>query len=160
MRERLISLIEPALAGLGYELVDVEFQSSRSQALLRVYIDRPEVGIGIEDCERSSHALSALLDTADPIAQAYQLEVSSPGDDRVLRVRAHYERFAKERVLVTLIRPRQGRRRFTGTLQQVTEGGIELMVDGAAVAVQWEEIEQTRLAPLALTRGNRGRAGR
>ncbi len=50
-------------------------------------------GIGVEDCERVSRELSALLDVEDPIAVPYTLEVSSPGADRILRTPAHYRRF-------------------------------------------------------------------
>ncbi len=56
---------------------------------MRIFIDRAE-GIGISDCEQVSRAVSALMDVEDPIPTAYSLEVSSPGDDRVLRTQAHY----------------------------------------------------------------------
>ena len=75
LRERLISLIEPLLNQLGYELVELEFAPGRGRGSLRIFIDRPE-GIGISDCERVSREVSALLDVEDPIATAYALEVS------------------------------------------------------------------------------------
>src|SRR6185295_461 len=74
-----------------------------------------ESGIGIEDCERVSREVSALLDVDDPIPSAYTLEVSSPGEDRVLRTRAHFDRFAGSRVHVELKVPRDGRKRYPGT---------------------------------------------
>ncbi len=74
-----------------------------------------ESGIGIEDCERVSREVSALLDVEDPIPSAYTLEVSSPGEDRVLRTRAHFDRFAGARAYVELRVPRDGRKRYTGT---------------------------------------------
>jgi ribosome maturation factor RimP len=67
-----------------------------------------ESGIGIDDCERVSREVSALLDVDDPIPSAYTLEVSSPGEDRVLRTRAHFDRFAGSRVHVELKVPRDG----------------------------------------------------
>ena len=108
LRERLISLIEPLLVQLGYELVELEFVPGRGGSL-RIFIDRPE-GIGIGDCERVSREVSALLDVEDPVPTAFSLEVSSPGDDRVLRTHAHFERFKGSRVLVELVAPRAGRR--------------------------------------------------
>ncbi len=92
MREQLLSLLEPPVGALGYELVDVEFASAGSGGLLRLYIDAP-AGITVEDCERVSHRVSEILDVADPIPGAYTLEVSSPGLDRILRTREHFERF-------------------------------------------------------------------
>jgi ribosome maturation factor RimP len=182
LRGRLIALIEPLLAELGYELVELDYAPGRSSGLLRIYIDRlnapdagapaeqnnvtvaldsedriaagdepivRESGIGIDDCARVSREVSALLDVEDPIPTAYTLEVSSPGSDRVLRKRTHFERFAGSRVHVELKAPREGRRRYTGTLKSVSDSGIELEVDRQPVAVQFDEIEKARLAPEA-----------
>src|SRR5580693_2262681 len=146
LRERLISLIEPLLTQLSYELVELEFVPGRGGGSLRIFIDRPE-GIGIEDCERVSREVSALLDVEDPIPTAYSLEVSSPGDDRVLRIPAHYERFKGSRVLVELVAPRDGRRRYTGVMQEVSATGVTLEVDRQRVDVAFGEIAKARLAP-------------
>jgi ribosome maturation factor RimP len=147
LREKLIALVEPLLLQLGYELVDLEYAPGRTQALLRVFIDRAE-GVGLDDCERVSHEVSALLDVEDPVPTGYTLEVSSPGLDRVLRTLTHFQRFVGERVLVELRNPRAGRRRYTGRLEALNGDGIELVVDGAMVSVPFAEIARARLAPL------------
>ena len=165
LRERLIAIAEPLLARLGYELVDVEYAATRSEATVRVYIDWPEGkmpperaavpddgtrafdGIGVEDCERVSRELSALLDVEDPIAVPYQLEVSSPGMDRILRTPAHYLRHVGQRVHVELAAPRAGRRRYTGELVHAGADDFELNVDGAMVTIGYAEVGKTRLAP-------------
>lgn len=167
LRDQLIALIEPVLTGIGYELVDLEFVTGRPAGTLRVFIDRlpsagtaevPEDGqadgpadgitpIGVEDCVRASHAVSELLDVADPISTAYSLEMSSPGFDRRLRTRAHFERFVGERVHVELAVPRDGRRRYTGRLEAVVESEIRLEVDQEQVALPLAGIEKARLAP-------------
>lgn len=146
VRDRLIELLEPLLGQLGYELVDLDYAPGRTQALVRLYIDRPE-GVGIEDCERVSREVSALLDVNDPVPTAYTLEVSSPGLDRVLRRPEHFERFVGQRVWVELVAPRDGRRRYTGTLVAANATGVELNVDGVAVALPHVEIGRARLAP-------------
>ncbi len=145
LRERLIALIEPVLAHLGYELVELEYAAGRSQAVVRIFIDKP-AGITVDDCERVSREVAALLDVEDPIPTAYTLEVSSPGFDRVLRTPAHFERFAGSRVFVELKAPRAGRKRYTGMLQAVTATGIELEVDRQKVEIAFEEIGKARLA--------------
>ena len=147
LRDRLISLIEPLLLQLGCELVELEFAPARGGGCLRIFIDSPQ-GIGISDCERVSREVSALLDVEDPIPTAYSLEVSSPGDDRVLRTHAHFERFRGSRVLVELVAPRDGRRRYTGMLQEVSATGVALEVDRQRVDVPFGEIAKARLAPL------------
>ena len=145
LRERLIALIEPVLGRMGYELVELEYASGRAHAVVRLFIDR-EGGVGLDDCERVSREVSALLDVDDPIPSAYTLEVSSPGFDRVLRTSAHFGRFVGSRVFVELKEPRAGRRRYTGTLLTVGESGIELEVDQEHVAVAFNEIGKARLA--------------
>jgi len=108
-----------------------------------------ESGIGIDDCERVSREVSALLDVEDPIPSSFTLEVSSPGSDRVLRTRAHFGRFAGSRVYVELKVPRDGRKRYTGLLAAVSDEGVELEVDRQRVSVPFDEIEKARLAPEA-----------
>lgn len=165
LRERLIALTEPLLARLGYELVDIEYAASHSEATLRVYIDWPEGvmpperaalpddgqrafdGIGVEDCERVSRELSALLDVEDPIPVAYQLEVSSPGMDRILRTPAHYRRHVGQRVHVELAVPREGRRRYTGAMPRAGDEDFDVDVDGTLVTLRYTEVGKTRLAP-------------
>ena len=147
LREKLIALSEPLLEKLGYELVDLEYAPGRAHAVLRVFIDRPE-GVGLDDCERASHELSALLDVEDPVPVGYTLEVSSPGLDRVLRKPAHFKRFIGERIWVEMRAAREGRRRYTGRLDALRDEGIELRVDGAMVRVLFADISRARLAPL------------
>ncbi len=144
LRERLIALIEPLVGRLGYELVELEQSSGRGSATVRLFIDRPE-GVGLADCERVSREVSALLDVEDPIPSAYTLEVSSPGFDRVLRTPAHFARFVGARVAVELAVPREGRRRYTGTLLTTDEAGIALEVDGQSVPISFAEIGKARL---------------
>ncbi|MBS0420933.1 MAG: ribosome maturation factor RimP [Proteobacteria bacterium] len=135
------------LAQLGYELVELEYAAGRTQAVVRIFIDQP-AGITVDDCERVSRDVAALLDVDDPIPTAYTLEVSSPGFDRVLRTPAHFERFVGERIFVELLAPRAGRKRYTGLLQAVTPVGIEMEVDKQKVEVPFAEMAKARLAPL------------
>jgi len=148
LREKLIALIEPVLAQLGYELVELEYAAGRTSAVVRIFIDQP-AGISVDDCERVSRDVAALLDVDDPIPTAYTLEVSSPGFDRVLRTPGHFERFVGERIFVELQAPRAGRKRYTGILRTVSAAGIEVEVDKQTVDVPFGEIAKARLAPLA-----------
>ncbi|MFT3905222.1 MAG: ribosome maturation factor RimP [Steroidobacteraceae bacterium] len=146
LRDKLLALAEPLLTQLGYELVDLEFAPGRHQAMVRIFIDHAD-GVGVDDCERVSREFSALMDVEDPIPQAYTLEVSSPGMDRVLRIAAHFERFVGQRVHVELKLPRDGRKRYTGSLRRADASGIELEVDGTAVTLGYAEIAKARLVP-------------
>lgn len=150
MREALIRLLEPEVTALGCELVELEFHPHRGGGLLRLYIDRTggaADGVTVEDCEAVSRRVSSVLDLADPIPGGYTLEVSSPGLDRPLRTRAHFERFAGGRVKVESLVPRAGRRRWTGRLVAVGDSGVTLEVDGQPVELALNEIKTARLVP-------------
>ena len=152
MREALIRLLEPEVVAQGCELVELEYHAQRGGGLLRLYIDRPgatrpEDGVSVDDCEAVSRRVSAALELADPIRGEYTLEVSSPGFDRPLRTRAHYERYTGSRVRVESLAPRDGRRRWTGRLLAVADTGLRLEVDGQVVELGLNEIKTARLAP-------------
>lgn len=148
LTERLISRLEPVVERAGFELVDLQFVAGRN-ATLRLYIDRVDrqSGVDVDDCAAVSHEVSAALDADDPIPQAYSLEVSSPGFDRVLRTPAHFARFVGARVWVELLAAREGRKRYTGELLAVSGDGIELEVDRRQVLIGFAEIGKARLAP-------------
>jgi ribosome maturation factor RimP len=146
MRESLLRLLEPIIERLGYELIDLEFVPHGHESVLRVFIDGA-AGIGHEDCAAVSTAVSAALDENDPIPGHYNLEVSSPGFDRVLRKRAHYERYVGSRVRVQLGSPLDGRRRFTGTLVAVGDEGVTVDVDRQPFRLPFSLIQRTRLVP-------------
>ena len=147
MRESLISLLEPPILALHYELVDVEFAQQGNGGVLRLYIDNPASAITIEDCANVSRAVSEILEAADPIKGHYSLEVSSPGFDRVLRKREHFQRFAGQRVSVELMLPINGRRRFVGRLASVNDAAIGVVVDGHEYCLPLDRIRRAKLKP-------------
>lgn len=146
MRDALMRLLEPPIEALGFELLEIEFAQAGRGGTLRIYIDR-QGGISVDDCAAVSHAVSQILDAEDPIKGHYTLEVSSPGLDRVLRKRAHFERFVGERVFVELKLPIEGRRRFAGTLKSVLGEAIVVEVDGRAHELPLDRIHKARLRP-------------
>jgi ribosome maturation factor RimP len=151
MRDALMRLLESPIEALAYELVDIEFARQGRSGVLRIFIDRnaadADAGVTVEDCARVSHAVSELLEAADPIPGHYTLEVSSPGFDRILRKRAHFERFVGARVFVELKLPLDGRRRFAGVLQAVEADSIVVVVDGREYRLPMERIQKARLRP-------------
>jgi ribosome maturation factor RimP len=142
----LIGLLEPVLAGLGYELVELEFSPASSRALVRLYIDRTDgAAVQLDDCERASHAVGKVLDADDPIEREYQLEVSSPGFDRPLRTEAHFARFAGSEAKIELKEPQDGRRRFRGRLGPVEHGLVSIEVDRREWKLPLAGISKARL---------------
>ena len=107
--------ITPTADALGYMLWDVEFLKEGSRRILRVTIDN-EQGITIEDCEKMHRAIDPILDEIDPIEDAYDLEVSSPGIERDLRTGAHIDACVGERVEVRFFAPFEGIKQIEGVL--------------------------------------------
>lgn len=140
-----MKIVEPGLAALGYELVDVDYFSG-GDATLRVYIDA-EDGITVDDCASASRHISTVLDAEDPIAGQYNLEVSSPGIERPLVKPEHYAKFVGERVRVKLYSHHMGRRKFLGEMTEVDENGIVIDVDGEPYELTFDQIEKARLQP-------------
>lgn len=146
MKDRLYGLLEPVAAGLGYELIDVEWSSAGKSAVLRAYIDRTDgSGVGLDDCERASRAIGAVLDAEDPIGHEYRLEVSSPGFDRPLRKASHFARFAGSEARIELAEPIEGRRRFRGRLGGVDDGNVTIEVDRREWKLPLAGISKARL---------------
>jgi ribosome maturation factor RimP len=159
LHQRLIAIVEPAVVSAGYELVDLRFVLEQGGWVLRVLIDvlpdRPDrpgtARVGVEDCERMSRELSAVLDVEDPIPQAYNLEVSTPGIERPLRTARHFEQFAgadaRIQLAVPLHLPSGDRRNFRGTLRGVVEGRVVVECDGQAFELPLDDIDHAKLVP-------------
>ena len=145
--DELLKLLEPAVERLGYELADLEVRLGSKGGLVRVFIDKPE-GIDLEDCEKVSLAVSALLDVEDPVPGNYNLEVSSPGLDRKLTKVEHFQRFEGETVKVQMRFPVEGRRRFRGTLVSSDDENIVVEVDGESHSLPLKTIDTARLVPV------------
>lgn len=143
----LNELLAPTIADLGLELVGVEFSPNAGGSLLRVYIDEPERGVTIEDCERASREISALLDVNDPVAGRYTLEVSSPGLERPLFTLEHFARFVGESAKINVNLPLDGRRRFQGRIVAVEGDRIVIDQDGTPVAIAHANVAKARLVP-------------
>lgn len=120
--EVVAALAEPLAEEFGYFLWDVEYVKEGGRKILRITIDSEE-GINIDDCEKMHRALDPVLDEADPIEEAYYLEVSSPGIERELRTDMHIEACEGWNVEVRLYAPQDGSKVFRGKLLELGESG-------------------------------------
>ena len=145
--EEIRDMLAPTVEALGLELLGVEYAPSTGSAMLRLYIDKAEVGVGIEDCEAVSREVSALLDVNDPIATEYTLEVSSPGIDRPLFGAAQFARWLGEQAKLTLRVPMEGRRRLQGRIARVEGDRVVIAEEKQEYEVAEANIEKARLVP-------------
>lgn len=144
--QKLNELLQPLVEDLGYEFVGLEYNSSGKHSVLRIYIDSKD-GVGIEDCETVSRETAALLDVKDPIKSHYTLEVSSPGLDRPLFKRAHYEEFTGNVVQINLYAPQDGRRKFSGVILKAADSSVSIEQDGLEVTLDYDNIAKAKLVP-------------
>ena len=140
----ITELIDTTIQALGLDLWGVELLQQGKYSLLRIYIEREE-GVTIEDCEKVSRQVSALMDVEDPIAGEYTLEVSSPGLDRPLFRIEHYSQYVGSEVDLKLRRPLDGRRKFKGQIIKVSEGIVGLLVEGFEYDLELSDIEKASI---------------
>jgi len=136
--ERIRGIAERVAGAHGLEIFDVQMRRETIGPVLRVVIDSPappdgspqpvEDAVGIQDCQRISEDISAILDVEDVIDHRYTLEVSSPGLDRPLRHAGDYRRFAGRKAKLVLREPVDGQLHYKGRLRGV-EGDVVLLDD-------------------------------
>lgn len=138
--ERIREAAARVAASHGLEIFDIQLRRESIGTVLRVIIDRPDPGrveapdeaVGIEECQKVSQDLSALLDVEEDelgetsLRQQYTLEVSSPGIDRPLRHEADYRRFAGRLAKLVAAQPVGGQSAFSGRLRGIENGDVVL----------------------------------
>ena len=134
--ELVTAMAQPIAAELGLSIWDVEYVREGADYYLRITIDSEE-GITIEDCERFSRAIDPVLDEADPIAEQYYLEVSSPGIERELKNDIHIEACEGWDVEVKLYAPKDGSKMFRGVLLPLGENG-EIQIQAGDSVLSFE----------------------
>ena len=144
--DKIREVVTAPTEAAGYELVDIEWKHEQGGWVLRVFIDGPG-GIRHDDCERVSRDLSAVLDVADVIPNAYSLEVSSPGLNRPLRTLSHFRRHVGQVARVRLHTGVEGRRNFKGKIVGVvdTDDKIIIDVDGREWVLPLDDLDKANL---------------
>jgi len=145
IREKVRGIIGPVINALDIELTDIELVKMRGKALLRVFIDK-EGGVTIDDCERVSREVEAILDVEDPIPSSYVLEVSSPGLDRPLKGPGDFKRFAGRNARVVTLEPIDNQTFFIGKIAAAGDTEIELLLpQDRQVTIAYKNISKARL---------------
>jgi ribosome maturation factor RimP len=153
LHARVRTVATPIVNGLGLTLVGVELLQEGRRPVLWVYIDRDATnddedesdGVTIDDCARVSPELSAALDVDDPLPEAYELRVSSPGLDRPLMSDVDFRRFAGRQVQLQLLSPLEGRRKFTGEVIGTENEQVSLRCADGEHEVPLNAIQRARL---------------
>lgn len=143
--ETVETYLEPILEESQLALVDVEYVKEGPNYYLRIYIDK-EGGVNIKDCQTTSRAIEKVLDEKDFIKEAYNLEVSSPGLDRVLKKDREFKYFNGRLVDVKLYKALDGEKLYTGTLINKTEDTLYIDDEGTVLEFDMKNVAVVRLA--------------
>lgn len=135
IEERARKVCEPLIAAEGLELLDLEFVREHNEWILRLFIDNPNGGVGVDECQKASSAVDTALDVEDFITQAYSLEVSSPGVNRPLKKPEHFKRVIGQKVRIKTFGPlgEPPRKNFLGALKEASAETVAVEVEGAGV---------------------------
>ena len=142
--EKIEKLVKPIISELLYELYYVEYIKENGDFYLRIYIDKEEGRISLDDCAAVSGRVSEILDVEDPITDAYYLEISSPGLNRGLYTEEHFKKFTGREVLIKLTSSINGVKSVKGILKDVLEDCIVVEAE-TEVKISKEKIKYANL---------------
>lgn len=145
LEEKIADLVTPAIDALGLTLWGCEYIPAGKDSTLRIYIDRPEQGVNVDDCALVSRQISAIMDVEDPISSAYYLEVSSPGLDRPFFKPEQYAPYVNKTINVRTRIAEMGRRKFKGKLVAVEDTQILVEVDREVYEIPFSNIDKAHL---------------
>lgn len=146
LEQKIVDLIAPSLGAMGYDLVRVKVFDQAKRNTTQIMAERKDgVPMTVEDCEQISHTVSAVLDVDDPIADPYDLEVSSPGIDRPLVSEKDFVKYAGYEVKLETRFPIEGRKRYRGILKGFADGKVTMEVDTKDYHLPIEEVSQAKL---------------
>ena len=145
IEEKVQNLVEDSIKEKGYNIYDIEYSKEGSEYYLRIFIEKENGDITIEDCEKVNDIVNPLLDEADIIKEQYYLEVSSIGVERNLKKQKHYERAIGEKIRVKLFKKDEdGNKEIEGILQKIENKEITIEKNGKTVKVNMNDIAQAK----------------
>ena len=144
LEQNLQEMLQDAVEDLGCELWGIECQRVGRFMTVRLFIDK-DGGVTVDDCADVSRQVSAILDVEDPIADKYNLEVSSPGLDRPLFTLLQFERYIGQDIAVHLRIPVMERRKWQGKLERIENDMVTLIVDGQEQVLVFGNIQKANV---------------
>jgi len=142
--DQVRSMVDPILLNEGMELVDIEYRRESKGWVLRLTLDK-EGGVTLDDCTRVSQEVGRNLDVEDFIQTPYTLEVSSPGLTRPLKTEKDFMKYCNRLIKVKTVDPVENRRQFKGELLGVSQGQIEIKVEGEVFQISLSNVAKANL---------------
>ena len=143
--EKIEAFVKPIVSDLDYILYHIEYVKENGEFYLRIYIDKEDDRISLNDCEAVSRQVSDILDIEDPIKDPYYLEVSSPGINRTLYTEEHFKKVIGSEVLIKLTSSINGMKSIKGILKCVDIDQVIVENNGEEVQIPKEKIKTANL---------------
>ena len=140
IEERVETLVEKPIENLGYQLYDVQYAKEGKDYFLRIFIQKENGTISLEDCEKVNNEIEEMLDTADYIKEQYFLEVSSTGIEKQIRKTKHLQENLNEIIDVKLFKPINNNKEYIGILTKFDDESIYLKVDNQIIEFERKNI--------------------
>lgn len=146
LEEKITAIIEPAITGLGYELVCVQEGAEGGQYTIQIMAVNPQTGLlGMDDCTKINRAISPLMEVEDPVTGAYRLEISSPGIDRLLVREKDFTDYVGFEIKAEVEPPIEGQKRFRGIIKGLEDNMVLLDTDNGQAALPFADIQKAKL---------------
>lgn len=143
--DELTNLVKPIVTELKYNLYYLELVREGKDNYLRIYIDKEDERISLQDCEKVSRAVSDMLDVKDPIKEGYYLEVSSPGIERILHTDEHLEKYTGNDVVINISGLLNGKKKYEGQLVNFNNEELNIKVEDEEISIPREKISTVNL---------------
>jgi len=144
--EKVRDLAIPILDSFDLELFDIELQKGGNRRILRIFIDKKEGGVTLDDCQRASREIEVLLDVKDVVPGSYVLEVSSPGINRPIRSEYEFQKYAGSKIKVKLLTKISDQKIFIGIDRGVDAESLRLEIEpGKEMLIPMKQIVKANL---------------
>lgn len=148
IEDRVESLIKPKIENLGYKLYDVQFVKEGQNYFLRIFIEKENENIDLNDCEKVNNEIDTLLDSANCIKEQYFLEVSSTGIEKILRKDEHLKENMGTKVQLNLFKPieelKEKKKEIIGILKDFNDNNIVLELEKGEIIIDRRNISQIK----------------
>ena len=140
IEERVETLVKNPIEKLGYQLYDIQYAKEGKDYFLRIFIEKENSSISLEDCEKVNNEIEELLDSADYIKEQYFLEVSSTGVEKIIRKQKHLEDNIDELINIKLFKPVNNSKEFIGVLKKFDDETLYIQINEEIIELERKNI--------------------
>lgn len=140
IEEKIENRISKIINDLGYKLYDVQYAKEGKDYFLRIFIEKDDGEITLNDCENVNNAITDILDKEDYIKEQYFLEVSSTGVEKIIRKEKHLKENIGELITIRLFKPIKNLKEFVGKLLKYDKNTLTIEIENEEIEIERKNI--------------------